>query len=382
MLERLVVQQHSEQSPLIDLGLLAEQLLYYGEVHLMGGAGQVRLLLEKLGADQLRALLDLGMLKVHYMEDMFLIRCQDDRYSPQTARLYTKEKEPAQDPLRVVEETILATEKRPRKRLAQAIVARFVINQAIRDVDETRSDFLSAGWMKTGAEVLLREVLPSSHAPVEFEPYAVGLEDFRVRTNVDFSRIDRATSLGSPDAVLMRLATFRRALMATAEHQGELFATATDAKLLQARTSELLTAANSSKEKIEAFQSHALGSARAVREAINNHTLSFVTFLKCLERAKDFKAFIAAKDPDAQLLTEYLAAVSNIDPFDKLPGKVTKFLLFAGAGVVTGLVADGGTGLAVGAGLNFVDTFLFDRLVKRWTPGAFVSELAHLVRPP
>ncbi len=48
MLERLVVLQHGKQGVELDAGLLVEQLLFYGELHLHAGPAQLGFLTRKI----------------------------------------------------------------------------------------------------------------------------------------------------------------------------------------------------------------------------------------------------------------------------------------------------------------------------------------------
>ncbi len=154
---------------------------------------------------------------------------------------------------------------------------------------------------------------------------------------------------------------------------GELFLNDTGTRLLQTKLKAIATAVGQS--DVTLFQQQVLGSATAIRDSINSGQVSLEEARATVERSARFKTWLSQKEPDADLLKEYIAEVSHQAPFDKLEGKVAKFLIFAGAGVMASFATSTLAGIGVGIALNALDTFVFDKLTKRWSPSAFVGEL-------
>jgi hypothetical protein len=385
MLERLVVLQHhaGHDAPRVDLGLLVEQLLFYGEVHFYVGPGHVQVLLERLGAEQLKALLELDFLRLHYFEESLGIYDNGGILTPIAVKPRTA---PDGTPRPLAAETFIpaAVEKAEgsaRKALSRAILEKVKIESfaSTNVLADTTADFLNPKWMA----VAIPTVLSATAAPqtgVKFEVARVG-NGVRVETNIDFSK---ATGLLGGNAPLTTahllgyIADAQRHMQAAAKEQGELFVTGVGAKLFEAKLRTVIP--NPSGKQIELFQEQLLDSTTAIRDAVNSGAVPTIDALKAIERTAKFKEWARGKEPDAKLLGECLKAVSRESPFDKLAGKTTKFLLFAGMGTIASLVIDTGTAsLLAGAALNAIDTFMFDQLVKRWTPSVFVNDLQALV---
>ncbi|MCC6812261.1 MAG: hypothetical protein IT381_32870 [Deltaproteobacteria bacterium] len=120
MLERLIVSHHNASGEL-DLGLLAEQLLYYGQVHVLAGPGQLTSLIDKLGGDLVLALLKSPWIVFHYYEDTFAIQTQGDIHRPITFLTWKKDRSGlALAPDRIVSQALERKHREPRKRLRRS----------------------------------------------------------------------------------------------------------------------------------------------------------------------------------------------------------------------------------------------------------------------
>ncbi len=114
--------------------------------------------------------------------------------------------------------------------------------------------------------------------------------------------------------------------------------------------------------------------ARSVREVINSGERSINELFKLLDRAARFREWLAGRNPDAELVSEYLNAISSKTWAEKLPTKSIRFLLFTGGGVVLDMAFAGGIGTATGLALSTLDAFFLDKLVKGWRPSQFIEE--------
>lgn len=380
LLDRLIARPHNADARgdgTLDLGLLAEQLLFYGEVRLHAGPGQVQAFIAKLGPDLFKRLLELPFFRFHYVETGFGVQTNADVHAPVVFRIGNSDGSPAWDPTKVVEKAVRAS-GRVSRGLERDIVR--LLNVEAHDeelVAAAASDFETSQWIQTGARIVLASSGVPSTAKFTTEKVKGGV---RVHTDVDFTRLRRHD--GSPLTVahvLAELAEFRRTVLTAARFNSELLASSVEGRLLEAKASDLLGVAQSSASQLDAFQESAFGDAKAIREAINTGRLPFEDFLGVLESSRRFKKWVAEQSPDEALLREYIKEVSHQEPFERLPGKTARFLFFAGGSIIAGLLAGTVTGILAGAALDAIDTFLFDSLVKKWSPGAFVADLDRLL---
>ncbi|MCC6808576.1 MAG: hypothetical protein IT381_14215 [Deltaproteobacteria bacterium] len=235
--------------------------------------------------------------------------------------------------------------------------------------------------MQNGGRIVLSRFVPGK-VPA-FEVTKVG-DGVAVTSNVDFKSIPlHADGRGalSPAHVLSELASFGRLLRKAAQHDAELFVDETGAQLLKARAEHLFRAVSKSKTDMAAFGEHALDGATNVRDAINDGRLSFSSFLDALDGAAKFKEWLKGRPGDAKLLSEFVQEVTRSQPLDKLGNKGLKFLLFGGLSLLTGGLLSPEVGAAAGLALGAADTFFFDKLINRWTPGAFIEDLRQKVAP-
>ncbi len=241
-------------------------------------------------------------------------------------------------------------------------------------VESAVQDFLDSKWTNAAVAAILAETASAGFSP-QFTAHREG-NRVRVHTNVDFSTARGILAKGDTPTeahVLSILADFRRQLQIAAALNGELFLTDIGARLLQTKLGAIATGLG--QPDVALFQAHVLGSSTAIREAVNSGQVPLSKALAAVEDSERFKKWLSQREPDAHLLNEYISEVSHQAPFDKLDGRVAKFLIFAGAGVMASIATSNQVGLGLGVALNALDTFVFDKLTKKWSPSAFVAEL-------
>src|SRR5437879_1453914 len=71
MFDNIVIFRNQNSGPLIDTGMLAEALLFYGNVHLLLNRGTLASLWTELGADGVDRLLDRPEVRLSYLRESF-----------------------------------------------------------------------------------------------------------------------------------------------------------------------------------------------------------------------------------------------------------------------------------------------------------------------
>ncbi|MBB3873686.1 hypothetical protein [Brevundimonas mediterranea] len=135
-----------------------------------------------------------------------------------------------------------------------------------------------------------------------------------------------------------------------------------------------LQRAHRSAEQIEGFQTVVFEGAGGLADAYNRGAISFEDALRLIDRSTKFREWLVGLSPDADVLTEYHAAIAKDAITDKLPVATVRFAFFTASGAgIDALTGGSGIGTAAGVGLSAFDTFVIDRLLKGWRPNMFVE---------
>jgi hypothetical protein len=103
---------------------------------------------------------------------------------------------------------------------------------------------------------------------------------------------------------------------------------------------------------IKGFEEAIFSHAPAVRQAVDTGARSFREFCTLYERGYKFRKWVDGLRFDAQLVAEYVDAVTADHWSSKLPSKTVRWALFTGAGMAVDALGAGGVGTAVGLGLG------------------------------
>lgn len=111
----------------------------------------------------------------------------------------------------------------------------------------------------------------------------------------------------------------------------------------------------------------------SVREVINGGVRAPREFIRLLDSATGFRKWLGEQNPDKKLIEEMLREKSRTDWLSSVPGRMARFGLFTGGGIIADVIATGGIGTAIGVGAAALDSFAVDRLSARWRPHYFIE---------
>lgn len=134
-----------------------------------------------------------------------------------------------------------------------------------------------------------------------------------------------------------------------------------------------LNRATRAEQTITAFEQFAFSSARPFGKSFEEGAISLKDALQVIDKTAKFREWLSGMPVDVNLVEEFNRAVSKETILDKLPGRISRFSVFTGAGVVIDTLGAGGLGTAVGIGLSAVDSFVVDSMLKGWRPSNFVD---------
>lgn len=369
--------------PPLDLGFLAEAMLFYEKVHLIADYGIVEHLVRHCDPDLLFALIDEGFLSIRYLESMVSMYTENtgtrqEIYTPVTATPHSYKLQEAAP--RIFQQAIGKSGKGRRlsNRFAQRILPIAEGEQLFAGI---RADFADSKYVKEGIKRILQMSVPDYHLPPHFRFHLQPAGDrFTLDTNLEFisvgTELRLKTPLGlrpiSPGLLLTSLFEVRRDLYFSSLYGGEIATQPLNATLIQMKCQDLLRTRQINQKIIDLFQDDVLKQGHAIREVINSGERTYKDVLQLLRRARRFRTWLHNQEPDLNLVSAYYKEVTRSTWVETLPAKTFRWAFLLSAGLALGIAAPL-TNLAVSAGLNAADAFLLDRFVRGWRPNLFVE---------
>lgn len=379
----------------MDIGLLAETLLFYGKIHLLLEHGSLMSLLKTLGTDHLQYLLDNKFATVTLHRDSLGVHtipggpivhnfiAYELAGTSEKGRFKTKK-----DRIQHIFERALGKSFATKK-----AANRFMRSVSLKKISTgfnhdngipglAREDLDDPAYVRKAIDTLLKELVPTLQLSESwyFTIHKVS-NGFVIDTNLDFDAINSEYhkyvspkhSTITPAYLATYLLQARADICLSSANQSEFVTTPTSSKIMQIKFANLLEKRFKNVREIELFQKIHLRDAHSVREALNSGEKEFGDFIEILEKSTAFKEWLKDAEPDEGLLREYYKSVTNNTWIDKLPAKGLRFAFFTGTGMLIDLAVPTGLGTAGGIAISAGDTFILDRFLKGWKPNQFVE---------
>lgn len=385
MFEALTIRQRGglgvQRTPAFDVGLLAEALVFYGDVRLIANRTVFDTLLDYCPPEVLAEFLESGFLRLAYEEQDVAVMTTDtgtakEAHEPiawSIPELQLQAFLPSQLATRVGKS---GKARRLTNRLARNIE---LIHLPQSLIDAAREDLLNAGYVESSIQALFDRFVPLYPRRLSyFRPISVGTK-MAVETNIDFvkanleyhTHIPVSHSSLSAAQLLAYLVNVRADLHFAARYTSEMAVDEVSALIQRDQLTQLLR--QRSGHEMERFQEFVYGDGRMIGEVIRSKEKTFVDLLPILERSRKFKGWLKDQPPGSDLVKAYFREVTKETWVDKLPVKGVRWFLFTAVGAGLDLAGTGGLGTAAGIGLSAIDAFIVDRLISGWKPNQFVS---------
>ena len=199
-LPRLLTQ---ERSSAVDIGLLAECLLFYGVVKLVADPGTLRQLVTEIEPGMILDLMSDGFLEIHYTDGGFAVRTENTGSTHELHRPVMFGL-PDWELAKSAPEIFEAHSGRAGRgrRLARAFEARanLLSNQESGVAEAALEDFQDASYLSEAVRVSLESLAPEYKLPSGFEfVHTPEGEYFSVSTNIDFTAANLSYHLHDTD---------------------------------------------------------------------------------------------------------------------------------------------------------------------------------------
>jgi hypothetical protein len=375
-----------------DLGILAEAMVFYRQVHVLVGASEILSLLRICGPDSLCAALESGFIELVYVENHLGVATINDGQSNERHGLVFTEAAVQKLDEWVYKKLLLWTDNRRKSRSLTDRLVRHVKPTRWKNPEASaaRNDLLDPDFANACARAAVPHLAPG-YIPPDDAYFRVKLEaessipargftmDMSIDTNFDFDTANRFYRRAVPDARFNKAAVLTGVfagltdLRVAASFSEEMAVSPSAFAIAELKLSQLLSRRDESVRRIDVFQEWTCDNGRAIREAVTEKKKNFEDILQLVEAAGRFKEWLADVDPSSDLVKEYVQAVCSASWADNLPPKVVRILLFNAAGAALSALTTPVGGVTAGLLLSALDTFLVDRLVKGWKPNQFVE---------
>jgi hypothetical protein len=375
----------------IDLGFMAEALIFYGKIHFVGNASGLDQLLARVGAYELLELLKGGYLEIHIAPDLLVTTTNTSAWGLERHDLGLVElvdHDPHAD-IRQRFLTYVGGDASHEKAASEFLKKIHLVSTKNIDLGSIRAAIIADPSFEHVATAWLRHLVPMAmpdHPRVEV--WTLGTE-FQIGTNIDFPRVSEAMRelTGQSDYVfnaaslISNFAATHEDVYYAAQLSAEISTSYWRSPMAQARFTQLWQRAHASRAELGKFSEATLGTGRAVGEAILEGRATFAQLLAVLDKRRNFREWLAGRPFDADLVKEYFAEVTKESWIDKLPNKTLRWALANSLGIAAEAVAPSGAGIGAALAVSAFDAFLLERIAKGWRPDQFVdTELKRLTR--
>jgi hypothetical protein len=399
MFEFAVLRRTGNNEDVIDVGLLAETLLFYERVHLLLDGGSLTYLLKTIGPDFLLNVLDRNGVSASFIRENLgtLTNTNNGLQShsfaqftvdPPTAKGRQHRRVSNEEWVSVtVDRAIgkgIGTKKFTKKLLTKLSSADWKLpavgSQDLPSV--MRDEMKDVLAIKLAVKRVVNTFLPSFKIPYGwyFRPVDVGGQ-FAIDTNFDFTELNQeyhksippSHSSLTPAYLLTQLLDARSALVMGFKYLGELVVDPVTTAIIRLKALELIRKRDAHVDELDLFQDMHLTNGKKIRECLNSGERDFAEFIELLDDATLFKQWLGSRNPDESLLTEYFRAVTADSWIDKLGTKTSRWTITTGLGFAVEALYPTGVATAAALGVSLLDATLLDRVLKGWRPNHFVA---------
>lgn len=370
--------------PLLDIGAIAEALLFYGRVSIVGNSATLKALLSGIPPYVVLGLLRDKRLEFHFLADQAGVSS-----TPTTTGRTLQDLICFSFPQDTIEKVGPETFCAAAGNTGQARVGSSQFTRLLQPFDHKGFDqkaVLASLLDNHSTERSVRSIL-SLAAPgyATREPLRFRIEQqnqgFFVDTNLDFAEINAIYQKTVPQEHSTLTEAYLLALMQSA-YEATYYAAKLNTEVAVAPIERVVQSAaieavvqrrTQSECEIGNFVDLTMNDARTIREAVNSGRIAFTQVVKLIDSADKFRHWLQQQPVDAELVRTYYQAVVKDSWAEKLPGKSARWAVFTGLGLTADALGTAPWGTLGGVAISAVDSFLCERLISGWKPHQFVE---------
>ncbi len=387
----------------VDIGLLAECLVFYNRVHIIANMSMLRNMVNKVGLDTLEYLINNKHISLSFSPALTATRTNAEFTHQETfdygtvIKLSRGKKEPDYEDL-FFEMLEKGSEKRGKSRRVGGRILdkiEFIDYEKIVPIEKgipeiARRDLDNNEFTKSAIKLAINHFAPEYKLPQNWDFRVVRHDKgFNIFTNIDLAKLNDSRSklyFPDPKSTLTRsilIDTILKAnedLFLSAHYDSEILTNPLNSAIIGLKLKSIIQKTSESANKIELFQNVVISNAKKIREVINSGEKNFNDIIPLLDSCKRFKDWLQEQEPDATLIREYYQAIIASSWIDKLPYKGLRFSILTGAGIVLDSLLTGGISTIICVALGIGDTFLLDKFMKGWKPNQYIDEIEKFLK--
>lgn len=385
MFDSIIYKNLIGPGPVIDVGAIAEGLIFYGRVDVIANTGTIKYLLGHIPPFVLLSLMRDERLVIHYLGDQAAVASVDTNDGKQLHDLIC-----FASPQHTIEAIGYQSFKDAAGGTSQAKMGATRFQRLLRPLDHKKFDqkevlrsIVENNIAEISISSMMQEIAPAFKMPDNAQ-FKLEQENqgFYINTNINLEELNKIYHQTVPvehstvtKAYLLSL--IQDAYEATyfaAELSSEIAVNPIERSVQSSVVAGIINQHAKNKDQIERFADLTLNNCRAIREAVNTGAVSFISIVKLLNKADKFRKWLHDQPADADVLRAFYQETIKESWVDKLPTKTARWSVFTTAGFGIDAVGGGGIGTALGIGVGAIDTFILDKFLKGWKPHQFVEK--------
>jgi hypothetical protein len=390
LFERIIIFRQTNFGIPIDLGFLAECLVFYNKVRVVADVEIFRSLVRCCGPEELLELLNMGVLEIEFLENMTGIATVETNIG----QLHDF-KSISSNVIRYqqISRKLFDELAGPSGRGANKFFRRFdqVIERSTYPLDvlsETRNDLLDSTYVEPAIKSLLSLQAPEYVIPEPLIFKVKAITDpgqfnnsLNITTNIDFESANHSYHLHtpkehsslSPAYLMCQIADTRRDLVLGCKYQSEFSVGPTRGLIAACKFAEILSKATQNTNALNLFQEAVIDDLPKIREVVNSGQRTFRDVIRLVQAGQKFKDWLKNNQGGEELRKSYCQEVARVEWADKLPQKSLRWLIITAATTGIGFAAGPLAGTALATALSAADAFLLDKMIKGWKPNQFIE---------
>jgi|GEM_PF-2528279 len=368
MFESIAILPHSQTHPL-NIGELAEKMLYYKKVHLYVNTEDLKTLFAYFDIDILIEYLERGYLRLVNRKKAYGVVFQDESYIADF--MYNVN----YDLKEVLYNAYFEYSKDEQKsRKAANKLYRYVGVFDIPDkfANEINADLLDNSFLKQAIQKQIEYYRPHDKILIDELRFNVEVRSdgrLNIESNIDIQNYPFL----DPSSIVLNIGTAIENIKIACSNSSELSIPLLNSKIIAVKVNSLITTATKSAKDIEMFQYAEFPNSPSLHAIINDRHRSMREFLQVLKEGEKFKDWLTGLGEGNKIVQEYIAKMNEKSWLQSVPSKAGRFYLVQGISTI--LKATGTLeGIAAGIGLSAANTFLVEKLLKGWKPNHFIEE--------
>lgn len=367
-----------------DIGFIAENLLYYQNVHIIAGADTLPILVNNCGVDSLIELLTNRNLKIHIRENMLCVieKKTVDGTNLTDAALFTSNGLTKEEVL--FRGIFKASGRRGYSKRTTNKLLPLVDTIKYEDniCDLVRDDIGDSDYFKQSIIETIKFYNPNLTLRPEEINYIFEKQNdgYIFETDLNYDLINKqlpnnpSGTIINPSSIMLNILETRGDMHLASNLNAEIATTSINTLLMKIKFHDIYKKTAKSSDELFQFNDFTLSNGHAIKEVLNNGDKNFDDFLKILDKADKYRNWLNNIDEDKNIIQEFHSAVTRETWIDKIPSKTFRWSFFTGAGLLADALVTGGLGTAIGIGLSLGDAFLLEKILKGWKPSVFIDK--------